>query len=145
MLTNRTKMALFAIAISSSIIVISSLVVSSAFAATGKKSSQDPLSSLSSYLSFPITVGGHKSSSPTSEGANTDDSSDNAAPTVVRKDQSRSPMSQGANTDDSSAASAGTSSVNAKDLKKLSKCESSAATDGDLTISEVNGCYSHVF
>jgi hypothetical protein len=118
MLTNRTKMALFAIAISSSIIVVSSLVVSSAFAATGKMSSQDPLSSLSSYLSFPITVGGHKSSSPTSEGANTDDSS---------------------------AASAGTSSVNAKDLKKLSKCESSAATDGDLTISEVNGCYSHVF
>lgn len=144
MLTNRTKMALFAIAISSSIMVVSSLVVSSAFAAT-ERSSQDPLSSLSSYLSFPITVGGHKSSSPTSEGANTDDSSDNAAPTVMHKDQSRSPVSQGANTDDSSAASAGTSSVNAKDLKKLSKCESSAATDGDLTISEVNDCYSHVF
>ena len=145
MFTNRTKVALFAIAVASSIVVVSGLVVSSAFADTEKVSNQNPLSSLSSYLSFPITVGGHKSSSPTSQSANDGDSNDNTSPAVLRKDQPGSPMPQSANPDDSTGVSSETSSVPAKDLKKLSKCESSAATDGDLTLEEVNACYSHVF
>jgi hypothetical protein len=43
------------------------------------------------------------------------------------------------------ADSIGDTATFAKDLKKLSKCESSAAADGDLTLAEVKGCYSQVF
>jgi hypothetical protein len=147
MFTNRTMAALFTIAIASSLIVVSDgIVVGSAFADTEKVTNQDPLSSLSSYLSFPITVTGHKSISPMSQDANGGgDSSDNAPPAVLHKDQPSSAISHSANPDDSSGASSDTSSVPAKDLKKLSKCESSAAADGDLTQVEVKDCYSQVF
>src|SRR5919201_1287905 len=114
MLTNRTRVALFAIAIASSVMVASGGLISSAFADTKKVTNQNPLS----YLSFPITVGGQKSSFP---------------------------MSQSANAGDSSAATGDTSAISAKDLKSLSKCESGAASDGDLTQAEVTDCYRQVF
>ena len=142
MLTNRTIMAaVFTIAIASSLIVVSSFV-SSAFADTKKVTNQDPLST---YLSFPIHVGGQKPSSPTSQGANSGDSSNNAPPAVLRKDQSGSPTSQGANPDHSSSTTTDTNSVHKKDLKNLSNCESSAAADGKLTTTEVTDCYHRVF
>jgi hypothetical protein len=136
--TKKIMMALFAIVIASSLIVVSSFV-SSAFADTKKVT--NPLS----YLSFPITVGGHKSSSPVSQSANGGDSTDNTPPTVLREDKSNSPMSQSANAGDSSGVSGDTNSVSTKDLKSLSKCQSGAAADGDLTLAEVKGCYSQVF
>jgi hypothetical protein len=115
MFTDRTIMvALFTIAIASSLIGVSGFV-SSAFADTKKVTNQDPLST---YLSFPIHVGGQKPSSPTSQSANPDHS--------------------GSTTTD-------TNSVHKKDLKNLSNCESSAAADGKLTTTEVTDCYNQVF
>ena len=138
MLTNRTRVALFAIAIASSVIVASGGLVSSAFADTKKVTNQNPLS----YLSFPITVGGQKSSFPMSQSANGGDSGNNT-PTPVLRDNS--PKSQSANAGGSSAATGDTSAISAKDLKSLSKCESGAASDGDLTQAEVTDCYRQVF
>jgi hypothetical protein len=138
MLTNRTRVALFAIAIASSVIVASGGLVSSAFADTKKVTNQNPLS----YLSFPITVGGQKSSFPMSKSANGADSGDNTAPPVSRDN---SPKSQSANAGDPSGAAGDTSGISAKDLKSLSKCESGAAADGDLTQAEVTDCYRQVF
>ena len=115
MLTNRTIIAaVFTIAIASSLIVVGSFV-RSAFADTKKVTNQDPLST---YLSFPIHVGGQKPSSPTSQSPNGGDS--------------------GSTTTD-------TNSVHKKDLKNLSNCESSAAADGKLTTTEVTDCYHQVF
>ncbi|MFL6506566.1 MAG: hypothetical protein ACJ704_01315 [Nitrososphaeraceae archaeon] len=37
-----------------------------------------------------------------------------------------------------------TSGLSAKELKKLSKCQSDAAADGDLTLGEVKDCYGQV-
>ena len=142
MLANRTIIAaVFTIAIASSLIVVGSFV-RSAFADTKKVTNQDPLST---YLSFPIHVGGQKPGSPTSQGANSGDSSNNAPPAVLRKDQSGSPTSQGANPDHSGSTTTDTNSVHKKDLKNLSNCESSAAADGKLTTTEVTDCYHHVF
>jgi hypothetical protein len=142
MFTDRTIMvALFTIAIASSLLGVSGFV-SSAFADTKKVTNQDPLST---YLSFPIHVGGQKPSSLTSQSANGSDSSDNAPPAVLRKDQSRSPTSQSANPDHSGSTTTDTNSVHKKDLKNLSKCESSAAADGKLTTTEVTDCYNQVF
>jgi hypothetical protein len=101
MFTNRTTAALFAIAIASSLIVVSGFV-GSAFAATKKVTNQN-------------------------------------------EDKSSSPKSQSANAGDSGGATGDTSGISAKDLKSLSKCQSGAAADGDLTLSEVTDCYSQVF
>jgi hypothetical protein len=45
----------------------------------------------------------------------------------------------------SSGSTGDTSGVSAKDLKSLSKCESNAAADGDLTSAEAADCYHQVF
>jgi hypothetical protein len=114
MFTDRTIMvALFTIAIASSLIGVSGFV-SSAFADTEKATNQDPLSS---YLSFPIHVGGQKPNSP---------------------------MSNTTSPDHSDSTTTNNNSVHKKDLKNLSNCESSAAADGDLTAAEVTDCYQQV-
>jgi hypothetical protein len=53
--------------------------------------------------------------------------------------------SQSAYIADSIGDTPNTDATFAKDLKKLLKCESSDAADGDLTLAEVKGCYSQVF
>jgi hypothetical protein len=61
------------------------------------------------------------------------------------KDKSDSPKSDSTNAGDSSGATGESSGVSAKDLKSLSKCESGATADGDLTEAEVTSCYRQVF
>jgi hypothetical protein len=61
------------------------------------------------------------------------------------KDKSDSQKSDSANTGDSSGTTGDSSGIPAKDLKSLSKCESGAAADGDLTEAEVTSCYRQVF
>ncbi|MFL6402176.1 MAG: hypothetical protein ACJ71M_01670 [Nitrososphaeraceae archaeon] len=46
---------------------------------------------------------------------------------------------------DTSGATADTNGLSTKELKKLSKCQSASAADGDLTLAEVKDCYSQVF
>ena len=113
MFTNRTKVALFAIVIASSVIVVSGGLVGSAFAVTEKVTNQN------AYSMVPIISLG--------------------------QDKSSFPMSQSANPDDSEWTTADTNAIPAKDLKSLSKCESSAAADGDLILAEVIDCYHQVF
>ncbi|MFL6460303.1 MAG: hypothetical protein ACJ71J_05060 [Nitrososphaeraceae archaeon] len=60
------------------------------------------------------------------------------------QDKSDSPKLQSANTGDSSGSIGDTSGLSAKELKKLSKCQSDAAADGDLTLGEVKDCYGQV-
>src|SRR5919197_4950366 len=60
-------------------------------------------------------------------------------------DKSSSPKSQSANAGDSSGAIGDTNGLSAKELKKLSKCQSGAAADGDLTLADVKDCYRQVF
>ena len=56
-----------------------------------------------------------------------------------------SPKSKSTNADDSSGSTGDTNGISAKDLKSLSKCQSGAAEDGDLTQAEVTDCYHQVF
>src|SRR5919108_3409350 len=132
MFINRTTAALFAITIASSVIVVSGGLVGSAFAITEK---------VTTYSMVPIiSLGQDKSSFPMSQSANDvggDDSSDNTYQILLPEDKSRFPMSQSANPDDSEWTTADTNAIPAKDLKSLSKCESSAAADGDLILAEV--------
>ena len=122
--TKKIMMALFAIVIASSLILVSGLV-GSAFAAK-KKVKQDD-----AYGTVP-TISTDKDKS--------------SLPAVLREDnKSNSPKSQSANAGDSSGASGDTNGVSTKDLKSLSKCQSGAAADGDLTLAEVKSCYSQVF
>jgi hypothetical protein len=140
MFINRTTAALFAITIASSVIVVSGGLVGSAFAITEK---------VTTYSMVPIiSLGQDKSSFPMSQSANDvggDDSSDNTYQILLPEDKSRFPMSQSANPDDSEWTTADTNAIPAKDLKSLSKCESSAAADGDLILAEVIDCYHQVF
>jgi len=53
--------------------------------------------------------------------------------------------SQDSKTGDPSASSGDNSIIFPKDLKNLSKCQSGAAEDGDLTLPEVKDCYGQVF
>jgi len=46
---------------------------------------------------------------------------------------------------DTSGATADTNGLSTKELKKLSKCQSGSAADGDLTLAEVKDCYSQAF
>jgi hypothetical protein len=60
--------------------------------------------------------------------------------------KSISPKPQFANPDDSNGAQQDSSGASrSSDLKKLSKCESGAAEDGDLTLAEVKDCYGQLF
>jgi hypothetical protein len=122
MFTNRTTMAaLFTIAIATSLIVVSGGLVGSAFAAKKVKTQDD------AYGTVPAVSLGKEKSSP---------------PAVLRDD---SPKSKSTNADDLSGSTGDTSGISAKDLKSLSKCQSGAAEDGDLTQAEVTDCYRQVF
>jgi hypothetical protein len=73
----------------------------------------------------------------------TNENKDNAFKTLSN-DKTNSQF-QTADAGDSNESTGDTSSVSAKDLKSLSKCESNAAADGDLTSAEVADCYRQVF
>ena len=118
MFTKRTTAALFAIAIASSLIVASGFV-GSAFAAKKSQRSEDD-----TYKT--MSDGKDKISGP--------------RPNVDNLGVS------GLSPQDNSPSSAQDSSgISSSDLKKLSKCESGAAENGDLTLADVNDCYSQVF
>jgi hypothetical protein len=70
------------------------------------------------------------------------DEDKSSLPAVLRDD---SPKSKSTNAGDSGGTTGDTSGISAKDLKSLSKCQSGAAADGDLTQAEVTDCYSQVF
>ena len=114
MYSKRTKAALFAIAIASSLIFVGGGFVGAAFAA---KKGRD--NAVTNTITDP---NGTDNSSPKSQSTNAGDSSPS--------------------TGDASSSS---NSNSAKDLKSLSKCQSDAAKDGDLTLSEVHDCYGQVF
>jgi hypothetical protein len=73
----------------------------------------------------------------------TNENEDNAFKTLSN-DKSTSQF-QTADAGDSTGSTGNTSGVSAKDLKGLSKCESNAAADGDLTSAEAADCYRQVF
>jgi hypothetical protein len=73
----------------------------------------------------------------------TNENEDNAFKTLSN-DKSTSQF-QTADAGDSTGSTGDTSGVSAKDLKGLSKCESNAAADGDLTQTEVTDCYHQSF
>jgi hypothetical protein len=121
MFSNRTIMAaLFTIAIATSLIVVSGGLVGSALAKKEKQNGTDMVPTVSSS------------------------SKDSSSPPVVLGDDST--KSGSANADDDSSGSTGdTSGISGKDLRTLSKCQSGAAEDGDLTQAEVTDCYHQVF
>ena len=71
--------------------------------------------------------------------------SDNSITNSDGTDKPSSSTSQNANGGDSIGNTGNSNGVSAKDLKSLSKCQSDAANDGDLTRAEVDDCYSQVF
>jgi hypothetical protein len=73
----------------------------------------------------------------------TNENKDDAFKTLAN-DRSNSQF-QTTDAGDSNGSTGDTSSVSAKDLKSLSKCESDAAADGDLTSAEAADCYRQVF
>ena len=75
-------------------------------------------------------------------GTSSTDEDKSSLPAVLRDD---SPKSHSANAGDSGGSTGGSSGTSTKDLKSLSKCESGAAADGDLTQAEVRACYHQVF
>ena len=122
MLTNGTKMAaLFAIAIALSVIVAVS-IVNSAFAETRKSTSQ-------SYLSLPITVGER------SQNRADDSSRDDGPPPAVSHDD------KSYNVEDSDWTTADNNTIPEKYMNDLSNCESSAAADGHLKLTEIMDCF----
>jgi hypothetical protein len=74
-------------------------------------------------------------------GTSSMDEDKSSLPAVLRDDSPKS----SANAGDSSGNTGDTSAISAKDLKSLSKCESGAAVDGDLTQAEVTDCYRQEF
>jgi hypothetical protein len=117
MLNNRTtKAALFAIAIASSLIVASGGIIGSAFAA--KKTSQK--SDEGTYTT--LSDGKDGVSGPRSNTANLPNSG------VTHQDSN----SNG-------------NTASKSDLNSLSKCQSGAAADGDLTLPELKHSYSQSF
>lgn len=132
MFTNRTIMvALFTIAIASSLIAVSGFVGSAYAAKNGKITKNDA----NQYGTVPTVATGKD---------NKGDNSDKL-PAVLRSGGSDDQKSKSTSADGPSAATGDTSSISAKDLKSLSKCQSGAAADGDLTLGEVKDCYSQVF
>jgi cytoskeletal protein RodZ len=138
MFTNRTIMvALFTIAIASSLIAVSGFV-GSAYAATKKEKVKE--NNENEYGTVP-TVSLGKDNKDNKGNDNTD-----KLPAVLRsEDSSDDQKSKSTNADGPSAVTGDTTSISAKDLKSLSKCQSGAAADGDLTLAEVKDCYSQVF
>jgi hypothetical protein len=129
MFTNRTIMvALFTIAIASSLIAVSGFV-GSAYAA--KKIAKEDVknSNKNEYGTVPTVS------------LSTDKKRSDSLPAVLRHDDQKSST----NADGPSVATGGSTGVSAKVLKSLSKCQSGAAADGDLTLAEVKDCYSQVF
>ena len=61
------------------------------------------------------------------------------------EDKSSPRKSAASSAGDISGATADTNGLSTKELKKLSKCQSGSAADGDLTLAEVKDCYSQVF
>src|ERR1051325_8415709 len=134
MFTNRTIMvALFTIAIASSLIAVSGFVGSAYAAKQGKLTKND----VNQYGTVPTVATGKD---------NKGDDNSNKLPAVLRSDSSGDQKSKSTKADGPSAATGGdTSSISAKNLKSLSRCQSEAAADGDLTLAEVKDCYSQVF
>jgi hypothetical protein len=132
MFTKRTTAALFTIAIASSLIVVSGGFVGSAFAkkASGTSSTDEDKSSLPAVL---------RDDSPKSKSTNAGDSGGTTG------DTSGISAKKSTNAGDSGGTTGDTSGISAKDLKSLSKCQSGAAADGDLTQAEVTDCYNQVF
>ena len=118
MFSNRTMAALFTIATVTSLIVVSCGLVGSALAKKEKQIGSDMV---------PIVSSSKDSSSP---------------PAVLGDDSTKSGST---NADDSSGSTGDTSGISGKDLRTLSKCQSGAAEDGDLTQAEVTDCYHQVF
>jgi hypothetical protein len=58
--------------------------------------------------------------------------------------KSDSEKSQSINSGDLSGDIGNTNGLSTKELKKLSKCQSSAAEDGDITLGEIKDCYSQL-
>jgi cytoskeletal protein RodZ len=135
MFTNRTIMvALFTIAIASSLIAVSGFV-GSAYAATKKEKVKE--NNENEYGTVPTVSLGKD---------NKGDDNTDKLPAVLRSgDSSDDQKSKSTNADGPSAVTGDTTSISAKDLKSLSKCQSGAAADGDLTLAEVKDCYSQVF
>jgi hypothetical protein len=135
MFTNRTIMvALFTIAIATSLIAVSGFA-GSAYAAPKKKIVKE--NSENEYGTVPTVSLGKDNQG--------NDNSDKL-PAVLRSDDKPDDQkSKSTNADGPSAAAGDTTSISAKDLKSLSKCQSGAAADGDLTLAEVKDCYSQVF
>ena len=120
MFSNRTTMAaLFTIAIATSLLVVSGLVGS----ALAKKEKQDDGPDMVPTLSS--------------------SSKDTSSPPALLGDDST--KSGSANADDPSGSTGDTSGISGKDLRTLSKCQSGAAQDGDLTQAEVTDCYHQIF
>lgn len=65
-------------------------------------------------------------------------------PAVLRP-ESKSDPQKTPSAGDSSGSTGDSSGVSAKALKGLSKCQSHAAADGDLTLAEVKDCYGQTF
>ena|SRR6187200_1291176 len=61
------------------------------------------------------------------------------------EDKSSPRKSAASGAGDISGATADTNGLSTKELKKLSKCQSGSAADGDLTLAEVKDCYSQAF
>ena len=119
MISDRTMAALFTIAIATSLILVSDGLVWSALAKKEKQNGTDMVPTVSSS------------------------SKDSSSPPAVLGDDST--KSGSTNADDSSGSTGDTSGISAKNLRSLSKCQSSAAEDGDLTQAEVTDCYHQVF
>ncbi|HYY50618.1 MAG TPA: hypothetical protein VE643_07080 [Nitrososphaeraceae archaeon] len=133
MFTNRTIMvALFTIAIAASLIAVSGFV-GSAYAAKKKDNAMKSESNDNEYGTVPAV-----SLNKDKKGSDKTDS----LPAVLRSDDQKSKSTKA---DGPSAATGGSTGVSAKVLKSLSKCQSGAAADGDLTLAEVKDCYSQVF
>jgi hypothetical protein len=64
--------------------------------------------------------------------------------TIIDPDKSGSPSTRLVNGDQASPTTGDSSSISKKDLKDLSKCQSGAAEDGDLTSAETQDCYNQV-
>ena len=139
--------ALSTIAIISSLVTIGALT-SSAFAGTQKSTSQ-------SYLSLPITVDEQRENPGYDDGpppavlhkdrssslmSHSDDSSDDddPPPAVSRNDESH-------NIEDSDWTTADNNTIPEKYMESLSNCESSAAADGHLKLTEIMDCFYRVF
>jgi hypothetical protein len=118
--TNKITMALFTIVIASLLLVASGFV-GSAFAAKKKVNKRDD-----TYSTVP-TISLGKS----------------LAPAVLRNDSPKTHSATAGNPSENTGDI--TLDISAKEfLKSLSKCESKAAADGDLTQAEVTNCFHQI-